>query len=89
MEKVKCTCVACHVLMGNYWNLWIQIRKNYISPIIKSDITTFIEIKTSGEPRPREPNTLIDQCKIQDIARDACGTTLGTWCLKAPPSHAL
>lgn len=57
MESLICKCAGCDAELARSLNLWVQIGKNYYSPVV--DPTGGFSIVTSGAVRIGEPGTIV------------------------------
>ncbi|KAI8632249.1 hypothetical protein F5Y19DRAFT_356188 [Xylariaceae sp. FL1651] len=87
MEPVVAQCRECDHHLGRLMNVWIQIGKGYISPVIhpQDDFDIILE----GDIRRGDKQTLVHDCRIQDIACNRCGSILGSKCISSAVNHVL
>ncbi|KAH8675777.1 hypothetical protein BX600DRAFT_507985 [Xylariales sp. PMI_506] len=88
MDTVIVTCEKCDATVGEFVNVWTQIGKSYISPIIVADGSQ-IELMQTGPVRPGESQTLVDHCLLQDVSCSQCRTVLGLECIETLSNHVL
>ncbi|KAF4832668.1 hypothetical protein CGCSCA4_v013530 [Colletotrichum siamense] len=85
MDTVQCRCKNCQANLAKFANLWTQIGKSYFSPVLeaKGDVKT-----VDVEPiRKGEPQTLVAECELKDIACAKCQQVIGIKCLSSPVNH--
>ncbi|KAI0008920.1 hypothetical protein F4779DRAFT_414583 [Xylariaceae sp. FL0662B] len=87
MQQVACSCVKCNHRLGELLNLWIQIGKSYISPIIPSERD--LKITPSGSVRLGDRQTLVDSCRLQNVACAKCWAIIGLRLTDTPINHVL
>ncbi|KAI1075803.1 hypothetical protein F5B20DRAFT_373895 [Whalleya microplaca] len=87
MQQVACACMKCKRHLGELLNLWTQIGKSYISPIVPSE--TGLRITPSGSARLGDKQTLVDSCQLQDVACARCRTVIGLQLTDTPINHVL
>ncbi|KAI0136658.1 hypothetical protein BJ170DRAFT_23540 [Xylariales sp. AK1849] len=87
MERIFANCKKCNGELGSFVNLWTQIGKSYISPIVKADGS--LNIIWTGPVRLGETQTLVDHCKLQDVTCGLCRALVGLRCVETPANHVL
>ncbi|KAI0433667.1 hypothetical protein F5Y09DRAFT_350962 [Xylaria sp. FL1042] len=87
METVSIFCSRCDHRFGALLNLWTQIGKGYISPIVQAEIP--LDISPGGAIQDGEKGTIVDNCRVQGLVCTQCGSTLGSKCLSSAINHVL
>lgn len=85
MERIRCNCRQCGSKLSDFMNLWIQVGKSYCTPVAQP--AGSIQIKHHGGARLGDTQTLVEGCKLQDVACSTCGTVVGLKCLSTPLNH--
>ena len=57
METLICKCSQCNTKLGRFVNLWTQVGKSYVTPIVAPDESR--TISTKGPTRVGDQNTLV------------------------------
>ncbi|KAI0193200.1 hypothetical protein EV127DRAFT_479043 [Xylaria flabelliformis] len=86
MESVATCCSQCEHRLGSLLNLWTQIGKRYISPVQAAHA---LDISPEGVIRQGEVGTIVENCRIQNIVCNQCGSVLGSKCLSSAVNHVL
>ncbi|AEO65401.1 uncharacterized protein THITE_56406, partial [Thermothielavioides terrestris NRRL 8126] len=87
METAFCECRKCDAPIGRFANLWTQIGKSYFSPVVEPEDD--LAVQCQGSVRVGEPDTLVEECHLQDIVCANCGALLGLKCVQTPVNHVL
>ncbi|KAI3323580.1 hypothetical protein HD806DRAFT_92645 [Xylariaceae sp. AK1471] len=87
MEPVLTRCNQCNHQLGSLINLWVQIGKSYISPVVQTEDA--LEISPKGVVRRGEKQTIVDGCRVQEVACNNCHSTLGSKCISSTVNHVL
>ncbi|SPO04251.1 uncharacterized protein DNG_06934 [Cephalotrichum gorgonifer] len=87
METLTSKCSQCNLELGRFINLWTQIGKSYVTPIVTPGESR--AITTKGPSRVGDQNTLVSGCELQDIVCTGCDSVLGLKCSSAPVNHVL
>ncbi|KAK5624490.1 hypothetical protein RRF57_000206 [Xylaria bambusicola] len=87
MDCVLIRCNKCHHHMGVLTNLWSQIGKNYISPVVY--VHDALDVTPDGAVKHGAKGTIIDNCRVQGIICAQCRSVLGSKCLSSTVNHAL
>ncbi|KAL2159264.1 hypothetical protein VTH06DRAFT_2699 [Thermothelomyces fergusii] len=87
METVFCECKTCDAPIGRLANLWTQIGKGYLSPVVEPEDD--LAIQPRGAIRIGGRGTLVDDCRLQDVVCTSCDALLGLRCVQTPVNHVL
>ncbi|KAI1757095.1 hypothetical protein F4782DRAFT_214168 [Xylaria castorea] len=87
METVTTCCSQCQHRLGSLLNLWTQIGKRYISPVVQT--THALDISPDGVIRLGEIGTIVDNCRVQNVVCNRCRSILGSKCLSSAVNHVL
>ena len=58
MDVVSICCSQCHHGLGTLLNLWTQIGKSYISPVVYADAA--LDVRLDGAIQHGEKGTIVD-----------------------------
>ncbi|KAI0448523.1 hypothetical protein F5B21DRAFT_105281 [Xylaria acuta] len=84
METVTACCSQCEHRLGSLLNLWAQIGKRYISPVVHA-----LDISPEGAVQQGETGTIVAGCTIQNVVCSQCRSVLGSKCLSSAVNHVL
>ncbi|KAI1280065.1 hypothetical protein F5Y07DRAFT_22497 [Xylaria sp. FL0933] len=87
METVSISCSRCYHHLGALLNLWTQIGKGYISPIVQAELP--LDTRPEGAIQRGEKGTIVDNCRVQGLVCTECSSTLGSKCLSSAINHVL
>ncbi|KAI1203899.1 hypothetical protein F5X97DRAFT_4887 [Nemania serpens] len=87
MEAVMVCCSECDSRLGTLPNLWTQIGKGRISPVIQAGDSW--KISPVGAIGQGEKGTIVDSCRVQEVFCNQCRSILGSQCLSSPVNHVL
>ncbi|KAI0506121.1 hypothetical protein F5B22DRAFT_479232 [Xylaria bambusicola] len=87
MDLALIRCNKCHLHMGVLTNLWFQIGKNYISPVVYVDGA--LDVAPDGAIRHGEKGTIMGNCRVQGVICVQCRSMLGSKCLRSTINHVL
>ncbi|KAI0817794.1 hypothetical protein GGR55DRAFT_40125 [Xylaria sp. FL0064] len=87
METVSISCSRCNHHLGALLNLWTQIGKGYISPIVQAELP--LDMRTEGAIQRGEKGTIVHNCRVQGLVCTQCSSTLGSKCLSSTINHVL
>ncbi|KAI1425382.1 hypothetical protein F5Y12DRAFT_784656 [Xylaria sp. FL1777] len=87
MEVVSIFCSRCDHALGGLLNLWTQIGKGYISPVVQAEAA--LDMSPEGPVQHGEKGTIVDNCRIQGLVCAQCRSTLGSKCLSSAVNHVL
>ncbi|KAK0718764.1 hypothetical protein B0T21DRAFT_386459 [Apiosordaria backusii] len=87
MKTVSCECKKCQAAVGSFANLWLQVGRSYLGPVIEPDEE--LAIRCEGKTRIGERNTLVEEYQLQDILYGNCSAILGLRCIRSPLNHVL
>ncbi|KAI0466458.1 hypothetical protein F4859DRAFT_302345 [Xylaria cf. heliscus] len=86
METVITCCSQCEHRLGSLLNLWTQIGKRYVSPVVT---THTLDISAEGVIHQGEVGTIVDNCRVQQVVCNQCRSVLGSKCLSSSVNHVL
>ncbi|KAI0539259.1 hypothetical protein GGR58DRAFT_243243 [Xylaria digitata] len=87
METVTACCGQCGHHLGTILNLWTQIGKCYISPVIEAKVA--LDVDSDGAIQQGKKDTIIYNCEVQKINCSQCRSILGSKCLSSTVNHVL
>ncbi|KAI3334768.1 hypothetical protein F4824DRAFT_490052 [Ustulina deusta] len=87
METVSIFCSGCDHRLGALLNLWTQIGKGYLSPVVQAEVA--LDISPEGAIQHGEKGTIVDDCRVQGLACPQCRAVLGSKCLSSAVNHVL
>ncbi|KAI0970299.1 hypothetical protein F4678DRAFT_436414 [Xylaria arbuscula] len=87
METISIFCSQCDHRIGALLNLWTQIGKGYISPVVQSGAA--LDISHQGVVQDGEKGTIVEKCRLQGLACSECRSKLGSKCLRSTVNHVL
>ncbi|KAK0671159.1 hypothetical protein QBC41DRAFT_344828 [Cercophora samala] len=85
MKTVSCKCKKCQRAVGIFSNLWIQVGKSYLGPVVEPDGE--LAIRCEGKLRMGDTGTLVEGCHLQNFICDSCAAVLGFRCIQTPVNH--
>ncbi|KAI1369332.1 hypothetical protein F5Y08DRAFT_151183 [Xylaria arbuscula] len=87
MDIASISCSQCHHDLGTLLNLWTQIGKSYISPVVHTG--TALDVTPDGAIKHGEKGTIVENCRVQQVICTLCRSVLGSKCLGSAVNHVL
>ncbi|KAJ3563568.1 hypothetical protein NPX13_g8150 [Xylaria arbuscula] len=87
MDIASISCSQCHHDLGTLLNLWTQIGKSYISPVVHT--CTALDVTPDGAIKHGEKGTIVENCRVQQVICTLCRSVLGSKCLGSAVNHVL
>ncbi|KAM7190553.1 hypothetical protein V8F20_009686 [Naviculisporaceae sp. PSN 640] len=87
METVKCICKTCDSELGECINIWTKIGDRYVSPVTEPD--SGLALQDEGDVRVGNKGSIVEECRLQNVACSSCAKELGLRCIDTPVNHVL